>query len=110
MVYMKYSIRINSLVMRRKRTLSMSDALKEYRKEMNIDQRLKQVGLVNSWENIVGNAIARRTSKVYMKDGRLFVHLNSSVVRNELQMIKGALIERLNESAGEELVKEIVLK
>ncbi len=96
--------------MRRSRTISLSDALNEYRKEMDIDSRLKEVGVLKSWEEIAGKAISRRTTRVYIKKGVLYVHLNSSVVRNELMMIREALIERLNERAGEKVVREIVLK
>jgi len=71
---------------------------------------MKEVSLLKSWEVIVGQAIAKRTTKVYIKNSILFVHLSSSVVRNELQMIKETLIERLNEAAGEKLITEIVLR
>jgi hypothetical protein len=58
----------------------------------------------------MGRAISARTSKLYFRDGILYVHLNSSVVRNELSMIKEAVRERLNSAAGSEIVKEIVLR
>ncbi|HDZ41988.1 MAG TPA: DUF721 domain-containing protein [Bacteroidetes bacterium] len=96
--------------MRRNRTVTLSEALKAYRTEMNIDDRLKEVSLMNSWEDIAGRAIARRTSKVYLKEGKLFIYLTSSVVRSELSLARDSLRERLNEQAGEELVKEIILR
>jgi len=96
--------------MRRKKTVSLGEALQEYRAEMNIDNRLKEVSLINSWEDIAGRAIARRTSRVYLKEGKLYIHLTSSVVRSELSLAREALMERLNEKAGEELVKEIILR
>ena len=96
--------------MRRNKTVTLSEALKEYLSEMNIDTRLKEVSLIKSWESIAGRAIARRTSKVYLKDGKLIIYLTSPVVRNELIMAKESLRERLNEQAGEELVKEIILR
>jgi predicted nucleic acid-binding Zn ribbon protein len=66
--------------------------------------------VINSWEEVVGKAISSRTSKMYIKDHILFVHLNSSVVRNELLMLKQALKEKLNEKAGSEVIKDIVLR
>lgn len=90
--------------------MSLSQVLKEYRSQMNIDTRLKEVSLVNSWEDIAGMAIAKRTTKVYLKNGRLFIYLSSPVVRNELMMVRESLRQRLNEEAGEELVKEVVLR
>ncbi len=96
--------------MRRSKTISLAEAIQDYIKEMNIGSKLKEISILNSWENMVGKAISSRTSKVYIKDGVLFVHLKSSIVRNELMMIREGLREKLNNQAGEEIIKEIVLK
>jgi len=88
----------------------MSDVLYEYRKEMNIDTKLKEVKLLRSWEEIAGKAISKRTSKAYIRNRKLYIHLTSSVVRNELMMIREVLKERLNDAAGEILIDEIILK
>ena len=96
--------------MRRSKTISLAEALKEYITEMNMGGKLSEIGVINSWEEIVGKAISSRTSKIYMKDHVLFVHLNSSVVRNELLMLREVLKAKLNEKAGSEVVKDIVLR
>lgn len=96
--------------MRRSKTISLAEAVKDYIKEMNLGEKLSEVGVINSWEEIVGKAISSRTSKIYIKDHILFVHLNSSVVRNELLMFREALKEKLNEKAGSEVIKDIVLR
>ena len=96
--------------MRRSKTISLAEAVKDYIKEMNIGGKLNEVGVINSWEEVVGKAISSRTSKIYIKDHILYVHLNSSVVRNELLMLREALKEKLNEKAGSEVVKDIVLR
>ncbi|MCX6320958.1 MAG: DUF721 domain-containing protein [Bacteroidia bacterium] len=96
--------------MRRSKTISLAEAIKDYIKEMNLDGKLSEVGVINSWEETVGKAISSRTSKIYIKDHVLFVHLNSSVVRNELLMLREELKEKLNEKAGTEVIKDIVLR
>lgn len=96
--------------MRRSKTISLAEALKDYIKEMKLESKLNEIGLINSWEETVGKAISSRTTKVYIKDHVLYVHLNSSVVRNELIMLRQALKEKLNEKAGSEVIKDIVLK
>lgn len=96
--------------MRRSKTISLAEAMKDYIKEMNLEGKLNEIHLINSWEKIVGKAIASRTSKIYIKDRVLYIHLNSSVVRNELLMLRQGLKERLNEAAGREVIKDIVLK
>jgi hypothetical protein len=96
--------------LRRSKTISLAEAMQDYIREMNLGDKLLEVGVIESWESIVGKAIASRTSKIYIRDGILFVHLKSSIVRNELMMLREALREKLNNQAGIELIKEIVLK
>ena len=55
---------------------------------MNLGGKLNETAVINSWEEIVGKAISSRTSKIYINDHILYVHLNSSVVRNELLMLR----------------------
>jgi predicted nucleic acid-binding Zn ribbon protein len=96
--------------MRRSKTITLAEALKDYVREMHLEGKLNEIGIISSWDEIVGKAIASRTSKIYIKDKVLFVHLNSSVVRNELLMLRQALMEKLNEKAGTEVIKDIVLR
>ena len=96
--------------MRRSKTISLAEALKDYIREMNLEGKLQEISLINSWEETVGKAISSRTTKIYIKDHILYVHLNSSVVRNELLMLSEALREKLNQKAGTEVIKDIVLR
>lgn len=96
--------------MRRSKTISLAEAIKDYISEMKLGEKLSEVGVINSWEEIVGKAISSRTTRIYIKDHILYVHLNSSVVRNELLMLREVLKEKLNEKAGSELIKDIVLR
>jgi predicted nucleic acid-binding Zn ribbon protein len=96
--------------MRRSKTISLADAIKDYISEMNLGEKLAETSLINSWEEIVGKAISSRTSKIYVKDHVLHVHLTSSVVRNELMMLRESLRNKLNEKAGKEVIKDIMLR
>ena len=96
--------------MRRSKTISIADALSDYIKEMNFEGKINEMGVINSWESIVGKSIAIHTKKLYIKSGVLYVHLNSSVVRNELHMLKQPLMRKINEKAGSEVINDIVLR
>lgn len=96
--------------MRRSKTISLAEAVNDYIKEMNLGGKLSEVAVINSWEEIVGKAISSKTTKIFIKDHILYVHLSSSVVRNELLMLREALKEKLNKKAGSEVIKDIVLR
>lgn len=96
--------------MRRSKTILISEAISDYIKELNIGDKLNEASILNSWEETVGKAISSRTSKIYIKDHVLFVHLNSSVVRNELLMLRQALREKINGKVGKEVIKDIVFR
>lgn len=96
--------------MRRSKTISLAEAMEDYIREMKLGDKLREINIIDSWEQIVGKAISSRTSKVYIKESVLYVHLKSSIVRNELMMIREALRQKLNEKAGSDVIKEIILK
>jgi len=96
--------------MRKKNTQKIDEVIGQYLKSLNIDNKLKEVSLIKSWDDIVGKTIARSTKEIYIKDRKLFIKLNSSVIRNELFMIRDGLKKALNERAGESIIDEIILK
>lgn len=96
--------------MQKNNTQKLGDVIQQYIDALDINGKLKEVRLIRSWEEMVGKMIARKTEKIYIKDHKLFVHLNSSIARNELSMLKDSLIHRLNEKAGEEIITDIVLR
>jgi hypothetical protein len=96
--------------MRRSKTISLAEAVNDYIKEMHLGEKLSEISVINSWEGVVGKAISSRTTKIYIKNHTLYVHLNSSVVRNELLMLREVLKAKLNQKAGSEIIKDIVLR
>jgi len=96
--------------MRRKNSQALGEVIQRYLEALDIDDKLKEVRLIKSWESLVGKMISNKTNKMYIKDKKLFVYLNSSIARNELSMVRDDLVKRLNEQAGGEIIEDIVLK
>lgn len=95
--------------MRRNKTQTISEVLNDLVKEYRLGPKLREAAVINAWDNVTGKAITSRTSSIYIKNGVLHVHITSSVVKNELMMLREALRERLNREVGSEVVKEIVI-
>jgi len=96
--------------MRRSNVQNINDIVNQLLKELNIDHKLKEVRLINSWNEVLGNSVARATDKIFIKNRVLFVYLKSPVVRNELLMMKSMIIKSLNEKVGGKIIDDIVLK
>ena len=96
--------------MRRSNIQSLSEVLKEYVKEANIEKKLKEVDVVQSWEELLGKTIAHYTTDISIKNKVLYVKISSPVVKNELFMMRVEIRKKLNEKAGEEMVSKIIFK
>jgi predicted nucleic acid-binding Zn ribbon protein len=101
---------ISCSVMRRNETRPIGEVIKECLDELNISRILKEKRLVSQWGEMLGKSISARTRQVYIKDRTLFVYMTSSVARNELQMMRQSILEKLNEIAGEKLIDSIVIR
>lgn len=96
--------------MRRSNTQSLSEVLKEYIEQNRIDQKLKEVDVVQGWENLLGKTIAHYTKNIYIRNRILFVEISSAVVKNELFMMREEIVRRINENAGRNVVSKIIFK
>lgn len=96
--------------MRRSNTQSLSEVLKEYIKQNQMDQKLKEVDVVQGWENLLGKTIAHYTKNIYITNRILYVQISSSVVKNELFMMREEIVRKINENAGGTVVLKIIFK
>lgn len=87
----------------------LGDLIKEFYEQRRGPDYLDEIKLINSWPKVVGPFIASHTIDLYIKEGRLFVRVDSDALRSELSYSKSLLMKNLNERVGKEIVKEIVL-
>ena len=95
--------------MRRSNIQSVSDVLRDFLQEnAPVAQKLAETRAIQSWRGLLGEGVMKYTTSVYIRNQVLYVRLSSAVLRNELSMCREQLIIRLNEEAGEEVIREIV--
>lgn len=85
----------------------LKDLIDKFMKAYNLDGRMKEMNIRHNWEEIVGPAIFRRTESVQFNGSVLLLKVKSSVMRQELLLIKSDLIAKINEYAGESLVSDV---
>ncbi len=86
---------------------SFKDLVKSLFKSYKLGDKYDEIGVVNSWEQIVGKVIAQKTSKVFINNQILHLTLTSAPLKNELRYHKLVLIEKVNKFAQKELIKDI---
>jgi len=97
--------------MRKRNTESLGEVLKQYFEENQfIKRKLAESRAVTGWAELLGHAIASYTTNIYLRNGVLYVSLNSSVLRSELLMAKERLIKNLNEHAGMHVISDIIFR
>ncbi len=96
--------------MRKSKTLRLGDVIQEYLKDNHIDNHLKEIDLVSSWEMVMGKTIASSTSRIYIQNRVLYVFLRSSVIRQQLFMMRDQICQALNKQVGAEVIDEIIFK
>ncbi len=70
---------------------------------------LDEVKVINSWKQVVGPFIASHTIDMNIRNGVLFVRVDSDALRVELNYSKTMLMNSLNSIAGRDVISEIVL-
>lgn len=96
--------------MRRSNTQSLSEVLKDFIEQNRMQRKLKEVDIVQGWEDLLGSTIARYTRNIYISNRILYVDITSAVVKNELFLMREEICRRINENAGEEMITRIVFK
>lgn len=79
-------------------------------REMRIGSKMDDMKVRKHWHALMGSYITNHTSRVYFRQGKLYVHLESSVLKQELFMARERIIASLNARLEEELVQELIIR
>jgi predicted nucleic acid-binding Zn ribbon protein len=96
--------------MKRKEVRKIDSLLQQFVKANGLERGLAEYRLMKSWKDLLGISVAKKTKSLRIQNRKLFVTLHSSVIRNELSMIKDTLIPKLNEAAGMDVIDDVVLR
>lgn len=95
---------------RKNEPTDLGSAINDMLKAFKIEGRFHESNLVNSWEKVMGTPIAKRTTKLFIKDKKLFVYLNSAPLKHELNMSRGKILVMLTQEFGESVINEVIIK
>ena len=91
-------------------SLPIKDILSEILNQPVLKKGIGESQILKAWEVVLGSSITKITTNIYIKNGILFVNLNSSIIRSELLLNKEMIIRSLNDYVGFNVVSDIVLR
>ena len=78
-------------------------------RQNGLETPLMQRRLIESWDEVAGEIIAKYTTEKYIRNQDLCVHIENPALRSEISMMKTELIRKLNHAAGGQVIREIRL-
>lgn len=82
----------------------VSDLLELYR----MKGKFNELQIKEAWMKLLGESVARRTKELYIRNKKMFIRLESAALKNELMMAKSKILEKLNQSVGEECINDLI--
>lgn len=87
---------------------TLKEAIEQMLQVYKIKGRYAETGIIASWPDMVGKSVANRTKEIFIRDKKLFLRIESSVIKNELLMMRTQIIEKINKDADAMVIEEII--
>lgn len=96
--------------MKRSNALPIGELVQTYLRQQGLESPLNEYRLIQAWETVMGRAISRYTDRLQIRNQTLYVHVASPALRQNLQMTRDRLVQRLNEAVGAQVIVDIVFR
>ncbi|MCU0449952.1 MAG: DUF721 domain-containing protein [Bernardetiaceae bacterium] len=93
---------------RRRHISSIGEAIEDLLRTYQLEGRFHEAELLNAWDRLMGAPIARRTTRLFIKNRVLYVEVDSAPLKSELTMTKTKILELLQRDLPVRVVDEVV--
>jgi predicted nucleic acid-binding Zn ribbon protein len=76
-------------------------------KDLSIEEKLDSSKIFSKWPEIVGDEIGKKSKPKRLTGDTLYISVVNSIWANELSLMSGQLIEKINSFVGREAVKNL---
>ncbi len=95
--------------MRNTNEQSLKEVIDQLIDSYKIRGKMNEVKVKNIWEQLMGPAIANRTTSITIKDTSLYIKVSSAPLREELLFQREKIKELMNKELGSNYISEVVL-
>ncbi len=86
---------------------SLKTAIDSMLKRFGIDNAIAQNRALNIWNEIVGDKVARNTQPDRVEHGVIIIKVSSPTWRQELYFQKKEIIQKINNTIGKNVIRDI---
>ena len=88
---------------------TLKDAIETMLKEYGLEEKIRELHISNAWETLMGKTIHIRTESIRLKNRKLYIKVNSSVLKEELHYARSKVLEIINKEFEKPVVDEVVI-
>jgi hypothetical protein len=85
----------------------LEDLVDQLMRAYGLESKMQELTVLEAWPELMGVAVANRTSKLTIRNRVLRVKMDSAVMRDELAAGKAIILDRVNQFAGKEMITDI---
>lgn len=85
---------------------NISEAIVDFLRENGLEQSVMDVQIEEVWPRVMGETVKKLTRSIEVRDGVLYVHVNSAALKTQLFENRFELISKLNEAVGAPALKD----
>jgi predicted nucleic acid-binding Zn ribbon protein len=94
--------------MRKTNDKSLKEAIEQMMQVYKIKRKFDETAVIAHWPKLVGQSVANRTKELFIHDKKMFLRIESSVIKNELLLMRTQIIEKINTEANATLIEDII--
>ncbi len=93
---------------RRNRIFPVQDLARAYAKSVGKEDEYLQAKVKNHWQEITSPAVASQTIGIFFADKKMYVKIESAVLRAELEKYKLQFTQKINAFVNKNLIDTLV--
>jgi len=94
---------------KRRQAKQVGTVLRNLARSWGQENQYLQAVIINHWEEIVGTAIASNTKKINIYAGKLYLEVTSSVLKNELLILRDQMKQKINDYVAKNFIHTIII-
>lgn len=93
--------------MKRNNDQPISEVLKAFSEQTAFKDKLAMKKIETVWLQLYSSLVKDHTTKIYVKQNKVSIHINSSVLKKELLLNKHKILDQMNANLKEFVIEEL---